>query len=119
MSGERGGIKSPKETSKNVQAEQICLTEGQIQRAEARSIDVNQGGIALAVSEAVTVREGGIALAVADAVQMEGGSIGLAIARKISGEATILIDMRAAVLFGLVTGIVITMLKRLVIQRPD
>lgn len=112
MSSESNPTTTPQGPPKQVQAERLELSHGQIQHAEARYIGVSQGGIAMAVSDMVTVERGGIAVAVADSVKIEQGSVGLAIAGEISGDATVLFDLRAAVLCGIIAGVVFRLLRR-------
>ncbi len=109
-------ITSEQTTVEHAQADQIHIAHGGIHRAHARLIDVSQGGIALAISESVTVQDGGIAVAFADTVNMAGGGITVAVAREITGNTNILFDLRAALAFGLITGIVVSLLNRLL--RP-
>jgi len=91
----------------------INLNDGGIAQAQAGAINVSDGGIALAKGDTISVSNGGIAAAVAQRAEVNGGSVAFLAAGEVSGDAKILIDMRAAAVFGLVVGVVVGLFKLL------
>ncbi|MFL5677586.1 MAG: hypothetical protein ACJ77X_08135 [Chloroflexota bacterium] len=67
------------------QATNVTVSQGGISRVEASRVDVRQGGIARADARDVTVSMGGIALAKADSVSTEMSGVALSVA----GESTV------------------------------
>jgi hypothetical protein len=90
-----------------VQADVVSLMQGGIVTAEASTIEVTQGGILVAQGQDVTVNQGGAAVVIADHAQFKDSFVGFVAAQEVSGEAKILFDVRAAVVFGVVAGLVV------------
>ena len=107
---QQGGAKSVKATT-------VQVMEGGIAMADAESIEVGSGGIALAKGGDITVKGGGVAVAIGQKVELDNASAVLVVAREVSGDAKILIDLRAALLFGAVLGVVIGAIKFLAGRR--
>ncbi len=99
-----------------VKAVDVSVEQGGIARAEANSIRVESGGIAIARAETITVSEGSIAIALAGRAEVCGPVAFLA-AREVTGEARILFDLRAAVVAGLIFGLVVGIFKLIAGQR--
>ena len=98
--------------AQNVQAETVHLQQGGIMFAAANRIELTQGGIMQARGETVTLHDGGAGAVFARRAELENTSVLLLAAREVSGEAKVLFDLKAAILFGLVTGLVVGLLKR-------
>jgi hypothetical protein len=125
----------------DVSAETVTITSGAARTVEAQTVTVSQGGIGNAKADSIRVEQGGIGNAKATLIQVEQGGIGLArgetvnvtgggafgvfaktarleqtsvvflAAKEISGEARILFDWRAAAVFGLVTGLTLSLFR--------
>jgi hypothetical protein len=91
----------------------INLNDGGIAQAQAGTITVNDGGIALAKGDTISVSDGGIAAVMAQRAVVNGGSVAFLAAGEVSGDAKILIDMRAAAVFGVVVGLMVGLFKLL------
>jgi hypothetical protein len=94
-----------------VEAETIHVQSGGIGKATAGTIDVQEGGIGIAQGETITVHEGGIGIALAERAEVHAGGVLFLLAEEISGETKVLFDLKAAVLFGLIVGVVSGLFK--------
>ena len=65
----------------------------------------------MAQGQSVTLNQGGIGAVIAERAQVQDAFVGLMAAREVKGEARILFDVRAAVVFGLVVGVVTGLLN--------
>ena len=101
----------------SVQADVVSLMQSGIVTAEASTIEVTQGGMLVAQGQDVTVNQGGAAVVIADHAQFEDSFVGFVAAQEVSGEAKILFDARAAVVFGVVAGLVAGLFNLLARQR--
>jgi len=98
--------------AQTVKAEKVIVEQGGIAHAEAQFIDVKQGGIGIAQGENVSITDGGVGIIAAENVKMTDAVAVLVAANKIEGEdITILFDVRAAVVFALVLGVVNSLFK--------
>jgi hypothetical protein len=91
----------------------INLTDGGIAQAQGSKINVTDGGIALARADSVSVTGGGVGAAVARRVEVNNGSIAFVAAGEVGGDAKVVFDLRAAIIFALVLGAVLGLLKLL------
>ena len=90
-----------------VRADAVQVTQGGIVTAEADSIQVREGGILVAQGQNVSVEQGGVVgIAISQHVELKDGFVGLLAANEVVGEGRILFDVRTAVVFGVVAGIV-------------
>ncbi len=97
-----------------VQAHTVNVTQSGIQRVEARFVDVQDGGIGLTQGENVTLRNGGIGIAFARNVLLkENASAFLVFAEDVEGNPVIFVDVWAALLGGLLFGVVVGLLNAL------
>jgi L-aminopeptidase/D-esterase-like protein len=95
-----------------VKAETVNVEQGGIARAEAQTVKVVEGGIGLAMGETIMVSDGGVGLAVAQKAELEDATVAFLAAGEISGEdVTVVFDVRAAVIFGFVVGLVLSLFK--------
>ena len=101
-----------------VRADKVYVEQGGIGRAEARFIDVSEGGIGIAQGENVSITDGGAGIIAAENVKMQDAMALFVAANRIEGEGvTILFDTRAAVVFALVLGTVMSLFKLLTRRR--
>jgi hypothetical protein len=95
-----------------VTAEKVFVEQGGIARAEGTFIDVKEGGIAIAQGENVTLTDGGVGIIAAENVKLHDAMAVFVAANEIEGDdVTILFDIRAAIVFGLVLGFVSSLFK--------
>ncbi len=98
--------------AQNVTAERVLVEQGGIARAEGRFIDVREGAIAVANGENITISDGGAAIVAGENVKMQDSIALFVAASQFEGEDTLVIfDMRAAVIFALVLGLVTSVFK--------
>jgi len=124
---EDGTVTVDSKALESVTAETVNIESGGAQKVEATTVHVTQGGIAVAQAETITVQEGGIAIARGTNVTVNGGgaflvaaehaevhesSVVFLAAQEVSGDAKILFDVKAAVLFGVIVGLVVGLLKQ-------
>ena len=98
-------------SAQNVQAQTVEVEQGAILHVEADEVDVQEGAIGMVRGEAVTVQEGAVGVAVADRVFVHDGAILLAAAQEIGGEAQVILDLKAALVLGVVAGAVCGLIK--------
>ncbi len=84
----------------NVQAEVVHVTQGGVGRATARQLTVTEGGVGLARGETITVTNGGVGVMLTRQGRLENANVVLLVAREVSGDARVLLDLRAAVVVG-------------------
>lgn len=94
----------------DVRADSVQVRQGGIGKAEAASVQVEQGGIGLVKAESVTVSDGGVFGVYAGTAHLEGTNVALLAAKNVSGEARVLLDWRAAAVFGAALGLVLGLL---------
>ena len=109
-----------------ITAEAVHLQNGGVQNVRAETVYLENGGIVRAQGDTIALAQGGIGLARGDAVVLDGGSAGAIVAaraevrdssvvflaaRKVSGDVDVVFDMRSAVVFGLVTGMVLGLFR--------
>mgnify|MGYP000941006059 CR=1 FL=1 len=99
--------------AQNVKAREVHVNQGGIARAEGKFIDVQDGGVALALGENMTLTDGGVAVVMAENVKMVDSMALFVGAGHVDGENTkIIFDMRAAVLCGVLMGIVASLFSK-------
>lgn len=93
--------------ARDINATTVSITQGGASRVSAEQMNVSQGGVALAKTENLTVAEGGSAFAVLSdhATVNEGGNVLVLIAGEVSGDARPLLDWRSAL--ALAAGLVV------------
>ena len=89
----------------------MVVESGAIGKATAKSIEIQEGAIGMAQGETITVREGAIGIAFAERAEVHDGAVLLMLAEEVSGETKVLFDLRAAVVFGLIVGVVSGLFK--------
>ena len=92
-------------------AEAVHVHQGGIGRADARQITVTEGGIGLARGDTISVTNGGVTVVVARQARLDGATVVFVAAREVSGEARILLDLRAAVVVGGIVGGVLGLVR--------
>jgi len=98
-----------------VKAETVYLEQGGIALAQGETVGLTQGGIGLARASAVALKDGKAGAVIAGSADVQNASIVLLAARKVSGEEVeVLFDVKAAAVFGLVTGLVMGLIRLLV-----
>ncbi len=104
--------------AEHVEADKIVVEQGGIGRAEGRFVDVKDGGIGLVQAQNVTLTDGGIGVVAAENVKMQDAMAFLVAANSIEGEdTTVIFDVRAAVIFGIVLGTVLSLFRLLLGRR--
>jgi hypothetical protein len=97
----------------SVTAGTVQATQSGFVSVEADHIEVNQGGILLAHGQMVTLNQGRANVVIADHAELENTFVAFLAAQELSGDARVLFDVKAAAVFGLVTGLVIGLLRLL------
>jgi len=101
--------------ARTVKAETVYVEQGGIGLAQGETVGLTQGGIGLAQASTVALKDGRAGAVIAGSADVQHASIVLLAARKVSGEdVEVLFDVKAAVVFGLVTGLVLGLIRLLV-----
>lgn len=100
-----------------VEATTVNIKDGGAGMVKAETVSIKDGGAAVIIGQTIKIKDGGGAVMVADHAEFTEGGVGLLIARQVSGEARILIDIKAAVVFGLIVGLAIGLLRLLAGRR--
>ena len=95
----------------------MSVRDGGIARAEASQIQVVDGGIGLAQGTSVSLSDGAASVVVAQSADLQNSSVAVLLARSVSGDARVLIDMRAGAALGLVFGLTVAGLRLLLDRR--
>jgi hypothetical protein len=104
--------------AEHVEADKVFVEQGGIGRAEGRFIDVKDGGIGLVQAQNVTLTDGGAGVIAAENVKMQDAMAFLVAANSIEGEdVTVIFDLRAAVVLGVVLGTVLSLFRLLTGRR--
>lgn len=101
----------------SVKADTVHVVQGGILSAEADVIEVDQGGILWAAGQTVTLEQGSAGVVIAEQAELQGSSVVFVAARQVSGEARILLDLKAAIAFGLVAGVAASLVRALLGRR--
>ncbi len=105
-------------SAQTVKADKVHVEQGGIARVEARFVDVKDGGVGIVQGENVTITDGGAGIVAADHVKMQDSMAMFVAANQIEGEdVTVLFDVRAAVVFALVLGVISSVLKMITRRR--
>ena len=99
---------------KNVQAETVEVKEGAILHVEADSVEIQEGAIGLAQAETVTLQQGAVGVAIADKIEVTEGPVLFAAAQELGGGSQVIVDLKAALVFGAVVGVVSGLIRALV-----
>ena len=75
------------------------------------TVDIKEGGAAVIVAENIRIQEGGGGVLLAKQAEISDGGVLFLAAREVSGNATIIFDLKAAVVFGLIAGLTISLYK--------
>ena len=97
----------------NVQAQTVHVQEGAILHVEADEVEIKEGAIGIVQGGDVTVQQGAIGIAVAETIEVHEGPVLFAAAQELSGETQVIFDLKAALVFGAVVGIVSGLVKAL------
>ncbi len=104
--------------AQTVKAEKVHVEQGGIARVEARFVDVKDGGVGIIQGENVTITDGGAGIVAAENVKMQDAMAVFVAANQIEGEdVTVLFDVRAAVVFALVLGVISSLFKLITRRR--
>jgi hypothetical protein len=101
----------------SVKADTVYVAQGGILSAEADVIEVDQGGILWANGQTVTFSQGGAGVVVAEQAELQDSSVFLLAAGQVSGEARILVDLKAGIAFGLAVGLASGLVRALLGRR--
>jgi len=106
--------------AEHVEADKVFVEQGGVGRAEGRFVDVKEGGIGIVQAQNVTLTDGGAGVIAAENVKMQDAMALFVAANTIEGEdTTILFDFRAAVVFGVVLGTVLSLFRLLTGRRES
>jgi hypothetical protein len=106
--------------AEHVEADKIFVEQGGIGRAEGRFIDVKDGGIGVVQAQNVTLTDGGAGVIAAENVKMQDAMAFFVAANSIEGEdTTVIFDLRAAVVFGVILGTIISLFRLLIGRRES
>lgn len=108
---------SANDTAKIV-GETININDGGAFMITGQTVNIKDGGAAIITGENVTITDGGSALLLANSVEMNDGGAMFLIARYVGGNAKVLFDVKAAVIFGVVVGLILSVL-RFVLSEKD
>jgi len=101
--------------ARTVKAETVYVEQGGIGLAQGETVGLTQGGIGLAQASAVALKDGRAGAVIAGSADVQNASVVLLAARKVSGkDVEVLFDVKAAAVFGLVTGLVMGLIRLLV-----
>jgi hypothetical protein len=103
----------------HVQAFDVSVNDGGIARAEATEIKVVDGGIGVAQGTSIALTDGAASVLVAESAHVQDSSVFLLVARHVSGNARVLLDVRAGAALGLVFGLTVVGLRLLLDRRSD
>lgn len=102
-----------------VEAQVVHVDSGAIGKATAETIEVKEGAIGIAQGGTITVHEGAIGIAFAERAEVHEGAVLFMLAEEVGGETRVLFDLRAAVLFGLIVGLVSGLFKLFAGRKGD
>ena len=108
-------------TIQELTAENVTITNGGAGTVKGQQVSVTltNGGIGAVIAQKaeVKVKDGGIGAAMSQELTANETSIAVALAGNISGNARIMVDMRAGLVAGLAVGVVLAALKLLTRSR--
>jgi hypothetical protein len=94
-----------------ISAETVSIQEGGAFIIKGKDVRIREGGGAVIIGETVNVQEGGGGFLVAKQAELKDSTVLLLAAKSVSGEFRVLVDLKAAVLLGLVAGLVVGVLN--------
>jgi len=83
----------------------------------AGNVEMFQSGVLVSQGQSVSVTQGGVGAVFADVAELDDTFVGFLAANEVGGDATILIDVKAAVVLGVVVGLVAGLVKALFGRR--
>ena len=77
------------------------------------NIHIREGGAAVIVGNSISLQEGGGGILLAQRANLKEGTVILLGAREVSGDVRVLIDLKAAVVLGIVFGLTVGLVRKL------
>jgi len=100
-----------KDNNAKIVGETVNIREGGAFLIQGQTVDIKEGGAAVIVAENIRIQEGGGGVLLAKQAEISDGGVLFLAAREVSGNATIIFDLKAAVVFGLIAGLTISLYK--------
>jgi len=93
-----------------IKGHNIDIREGGALLIRGENINIREGGAAAIVGKTIHIQEGGGGLLVANQAELNKGTVLLAVG-KIGGNAKVIFDFKAALLFGLLVGLAVALAR--------
>jgi uncharacterized protein YodC (DUF2158 family) len=100
-----------------IEAEAVNIKDGGAAVIKGNTVDIKDGGAALIVGDTLNIRDGGAMVIVANrAVLNDSGALFL-LAKEVCGNGRIIFDVKAAVLFGVIVGVIMSLTRVIFCRR--
>jgi hypothetical protein len=96
-----------------IRGHNVDIREGGAMMITGENIHIREGGAALVVGNTVSLQEGGGGILLAKRANFKEGTVILLGAREVSGDIKVLINLKAAVLLGIVFGLTVGLVRKL------
>lgn len=96
-----------------IQAETVNLQEGGAAIIKGQTITLQQGGGFIIAGQTVKIQDGGGAFVLAKQAELKDAKVMFLASPAVSGEVNVMFDLKAAVLFGAIVGLVVGTLNYL------
>lgn len=100
-----------------IKAEMVRVSDGAIGRVEGQSVEVTDGAMGIVQAETVHVSNGAVGVAITQHAEVTDTTVFLLAANEVSGEAHVLVDLRAAVVMGVISGAIFGLVTWLLGRR--
>ena len=97
----------------NIVADVVNIRDGGAAFIKGHTVEIQDGGAGIIAGQTISIKDGGGGILLADQAELRNSTVVFLATNRVSGEAKILFDLRAALLFGVVVGLVLGLLKRL------
>jgi len=97
-----------------ISAETVSIQEGGAFIIKGKDVRVREGGGAVIIGETISIQEGGGGFLLAKRAELKDGTVLFLAARSVSGEGKVIVNLKGAVVFGLMVGLVVGGLKYLI-----
>jgi hypothetical protein len=96
-----------------IQAETVNLQEGGAAIIKGQTINLSEGGGLIVAGQTVKIQEGGGAIVLAKQAELKDSTVMFLASPAVTGEANVMFDLKAAILFGAIVGLVVGALNYL------
>lgn len=100
-----------------IKGNSVSIKDGGAFIIKGEDVTIRDGGGAVIVAETMNIQDGGGAVMVAREAELKGTSVFLLASRSVRGEARVMVDLKAAVVFGVVAGLVLGIFKYLLMPQ--